>query len=176
MLRALDILDEVIQTIRSSQRVETARANLVKNFDFSEIQAQAILDMQLRRLAALERKRLQDEYKEIKDRIKYLEDLLKHPEKILALIKEELLLLKEKYGDARRTQIVDRTKGTLTTTDLLPDQQVWVTVAADGELRRQDVTKADAQHLAPNWQGQRSGVGHGQHPRLSLCVYQRWPL
>ena len=141
LLRALDILDEVIQTIRNSQRVETARANLVKNFDFSEIQAQAILDMQLRRLAALERKRLQDEYKAIKDRIKYLEDLLEHPEKILALIKEELLLLKEKYGDARRTQIVDRTKGTLTTTDLLPDQQVWVAVGADGELRRQDVTK-----------------------------------
>ena len=141
LLRALDILDEVIQTIRNSQRVETARANLVKNFDFSEIQAQAILDMQLRRLAALERKRLQDEYKAIKDRIKYLEDLLEHPEKILALIKEELILLKEKYGDARRTQIVDRTKGTLTTTDLLPDQQVWVAVGADGELRRQDVTK-----------------------------------
>ncbi len=141
LLRALDILDDVIRTIRNSQRVDTARNNLMTNFGFTEIQAQAILDMQLRRLAALERKRLQDEYKDLKDRIKYLEDLLAHPEKILALIKEDLLLLKEKYGDARRTQIVERTKGTLTTTDLLPDQQVWISLSADGELRRQDVVK-----------------------------------
>ncbi|MFN8494785.1 MAG: DNA gyrase subunit A [Caldilineaceae bacterium] len=141
LLRALDILDEVIHTIRNSQRVDTARTNLMKNFDFTEIQAQAILDMQLRRLAALERKRLQDEYKELQNLIKHLEDLLAHPEKILALIKEDLLRIKEKYGDARRTQIVDRTKGTLTTTDLLPDQQVWVALSADGELRRHDVTK-----------------------------------
>ncbi|MDQ3248127.1 MAG: DNA gyrase subunit A, partial [Chloroflexota bacterium] len=141
LLRALDLLDEVIQTIRSSQRVDTARANLIKNFGFSEIQAQAILDMQLRRLAALERKKLQDEFKEIKERIADLEELLAHPEKILALIKTDLLALKEKYGDVRRTQIVERTKGTLTTTDLLPDQQVWVTVSADGDLRRQDVSK-----------------------------------
>ena len=147
LLRALDILDEVIHTIRNSQRVDTARTNLMKNFGFTEIQAQAILDMQLRRLAALERKRLQDEYKDLQDRIKYLEDLLAHPEKILALIKEDLLLIKEKYGDARRTQIVDRTKGTLTTTDLLPDQQVWVALSADGELRRQDVTKIAASTL-----------------------------
>ncbi|CAN5714412.1 hypothetical protein BH10CHL1_BH10CHL1_22390 [soil metagenome] len=141
LLRALDILDDVIRTIRNSQRVDTARNNLMTNFGFTEIQAQAILDMQLRRLAALERKRLQDEYKDLKDRIKYLEDLLAHPEKILALIKEDLLLLKEKYGDARRTQIVERTKGTLTTTDLLPDQQVWISLSTDGELRRQDVVK-----------------------------------
>ncbi len=141
LLRALDILDDVIRTIRNSQRVDTARNNLMSNFGFTEIQAQAILDMQLRRLAALERKKLQDEYKDLKDRIKYLEDLLAHPAKILALIKEDLLLLKEKYGDARRTQIVERTKGTLTTTDLLPDQQVWVSLSASGDLRRQDVVK-----------------------------------
>ncbi|RIK35067.1 MAG: DNA gyrase subunit A [Chloroflexi bacterium] len=141
LLKALDIIDEVIRTIRSSQRVDTARANLVKNFGFSEVQAQAILDMQLRRLAALERSKLKDEYKELKDRIAYLEDLLAHPEKILALIKEELLAIKEKHSDARRTQIVDSTKGTLTTTDLLPDQTVWVTVNGKGELRRQEVGK-----------------------------------
>ncbi len=143
LLKALDILDEVIATIRNSQRVDTARNNLVKNFGFSEIQAQAILDMQLRRLAAMERTRLKDEFKELKDRIAYLEDLLAHPEKILALIKSELLAIKEQYGDARRTQIVERTKGTLTTTDLLPDQTVWVAVTGKGDLRRQEVGRVN---------------------------------
>ncbi|MCB0183856.1 MAG: hypothetical protein KDE31_06310, partial [Caldilineaceae bacterium] len=113
----------------------------MKNFKFTEIQAQAILDMQLRRLAALERKKLKDEYDELLARIAYLEDLLAHPEKILAVIRQELLDQKEKYGDARRTQIVDRTKGTLTTTDLIPQQDVWVTLSAEGELRRHDVTR-----------------------------------
>ncbi len=141
LLRALDILDEVIHTIRHSQSADSARKNLVTNFKFSEIQAQAILDMQLRRLAALERKKLKDEYDELKRLIAYLEDLLAHPEKVLALIKSDLLAIKEKYGDARRTQIVDRTKGALTTTDLLPDQTVWVAVSDEGELRRHGVVK-----------------------------------
>jgi len=147
LLRALDILDEVIHTIRHSQSVETARNNLISNFKFSEIQAQAILDMQLRRLAALERRKLQDEHKEILKQIAYLEDLLAHPQKILGVIKEDLLAIKEKYGDARRTQIVDRTKGTLTTTDLLPDQEVWVTVSASGDLRRQETTRVSPSAL-----------------------------
>ncbi len=142
LLKALDILDEVIATIRNSQRVDTARNNLMRNFAFTEIQAQAILDMQLRRLAALERKKLQDEYKELLKRIGYLEDLLAHPEKVLAVIKEDLLAIKEKYGDARRTQIVDRTKGTLTSTDLLPEQDVWVSVASNGDLIRRNVVRS----------------------------------
>jgi DNA gyrase subunit A len=141
LLRALDILDQVIDTIRRSQSAETARNNLVSNFKFTEIQAQAILDMQLRRLAALERRKLQDEHKELLKQIAYLEDLLAHPAKMLQVIKTDLLAIKEKYGDARRTQIVDRTKGTLTTTDLLPDQEVWVAVSANGELRRQETTR-----------------------------------
>ncbi len=141
LLRALDILDEVIQTIRRSQTVETARNNLVSNFKFTEIQAQAILDMQLRRLAALERKKLQEEFNDLKKRIAYLEDLLANPHKVLGVIKEELLAIKAEFGDARRTQIVDRTKGTLTTTDLLPDQLAWVSLSKNGDLRRQAVSK-----------------------------------
>ncbi|RME53819.1 MAG: DNA gyrase subunit A, partial [Caldilineae bacterium] len=137
LLKALDILDEVIATIRRSQRVDTARTNLRRNFGFTEVQAQAILDMPLKRLAALERKRLQDEYKELQKTIAYLEDLLSHPEKILGVIRTELLAIREQYADQRRTQIVERTKGTLTTTDLLPDQKVWISLGADGELRRQ---------------------------------------
>ncbi len=155
LLKALDILDEVIATIRRSQTVETARNNLVSNFKFTEIQAQAILDMQLRRLAALERRRLQNEYDELIKRIKYLEELIASPEKVLAVIKEELLDLKAKYGDARRTQIVDRTKGALTTTDLLPDQQVWVSVSDSGDLRRQAVaTLSQTQQRALSKQAQ----------------------
>ncbi|HAJ35264.1 MAG TPA: hypothetical protein DCL15_06180, partial [Chloroflexi bacterium] len=141
LLRALDILDEVIQTIRRSQTVETARNNLVNNFKFTEIQAQAILDMQLRRLAALERKKLQEEFNDLKKRIAYLEDLLANPHKVLGVIKDELLAIKAEFGDARRTQIVDRTKGTLTTTDLLPDQLAWVSLSKNGDLRRQAVSK-----------------------------------
>ena len=136
LLRALDILDEVIETIRRSQNAETARKNLVNNFKFTEVQAQAILDMQLRRLAALERRKLQEEHKELLKQIAYLEDLLAHPAKILGVIKNDLLEIKEKYGDARRTQIVDRTKGTLTTTDLLPDQEVWDAVSRASRLSR----------------------------------------
>ena len=148
LLHALDILDEVIHTIRHSQSVDTARSNLVKNFKFTEVQAQAILDLQLRRLAALERKKLKDEFDELKKRIKYLEELLADPAKILRVIKEELLALREKYADARRTQIVDRTKGTLTTTDLLPQQDVWVAVNNNGDLMRQDlVDKPTATNL-----------------------------
>ncbi|MBX3052601.1 MAG: DNA gyrase subunit A [Caldilineaceae bacterium] len=137
LLRALDILDEVIETIRRSQRVETARNNLMNNFKFSEVQAQAILDMPLKRLAALERKRLQEEYDELQKLINYLQDLLAHPEKILGVIRQEMLDIRERHGDRRRSQIVERTKGTLTTTDLLPDQKVWISVGDNGEIRRQ---------------------------------------
>ncbi len=147
LLRALDILDEVIHTIRHSQTVDTARKNLMANFKFSELQAQAILDMQLRRLAALERKRLQEEYDDLLKRIAYLEDLLAHPHKILGVIKDELTAIKEEYADARRTQIVDRTRGALTTHDLIAEQAVWVSLSKAGELRRQPVSKPTANVL-----------------------------
>ncbi|MFM7173257.1 MAG: DNA gyrase subunit A [Caldilinea sp.] len=142
LLRALDLLDEVIQTIRRSQTVESARNNLVSQYQFTEIQAQAILEMQLRRLAALERKKLQEEFAELQQRILYLEELLADPHKLLGVIRAELLALKAQFGDARRTQIVDRTKGTLTATDLLPDQRVWVSMGRNGDLRRRPVSKS----------------------------------
>ncbi len=138
LLKALDILDEVIQTIRRSQRVETARANLMRSFDFTQVQAQAILDMPLRRLTALERKQLQDEHKELRQRIAYLEGLLADDAKILGVVREELLALRQQHADRRRTQIVERAQGTLTATDLLPDRRVWVALGANGSLQRQD--------------------------------------
>ena len=138
LLKALDILDEVIRTIRRSQRVETARTNLMRDFAFTQPQAQAILDMPLRRLTALERKQLQDEHKELRQRITYLEELLADDNKILGVVRAELLDQRQQHADRRRTEIVERAQGTLTATDLLPDRRVWVALGANGELRRQD--------------------------------------
>ncbi len=138
LLKALDILDDVIRTIRRSQRVETARKNLVSEFSFTQVQAQAILDMPLRRLTALERRQLQDEHKELRQRIAYLEELLADEAKILGVVRDELLAQRQQHADPRRTQIVERAQGTLTATDLLPDRRVWVALGANGELRRRD--------------------------------------
>ena len=136
LLRALDVLDEIIALIRGSKTADIAKQGLIKDFKFTEIQAQAILDMQLRRLAALERRRLQDEYREVIALIRMLEELLHSPKKVLALIRQNLIDLKARYGDARRTQIADRVQGTLTTHDLLPDEDVWVTLSPEGTLTR----------------------------------------
>jgi DNA gyrase subunit A len=136
LLRALDVLDEIIALIRASKTADVAKQGLIKDFKFSEIQAQAILDMQLRRLAALERRRLQDEYREVIALIRTLEELLNSPKKVLALIRQNLIDLKARYGDARRTQIADRVQGTLTTHDLLPDEDVWVTLSPEGTLTK----------------------------------------
>jgi DNA gyrase subunit A len=105
LLIALANLDDVIQTIRQSPDAETAKERLVTRFKLSEIQAQAILDMQLRRLAALERQKIEEEHRQLIERIAYLEDLLENSEKILALIKNDLVELAEKYNNPRRTRI-----------------------------------------------------------------------
>ncbi len=134
LLTALDNLDEVIDTIRRSRTVRTARNNLQRNFDLSEVQAQAILDMPLKRLSALERRKLQDEYKELKKTIDTLESLLRSPEKQRSAIREELLDLKQRYDDPRRTHVLD-VKGEKVVADALtPDEPVWVTVSADGRV------------------------------------------
>ncbi len=136
LLQALDVLDEVIALIRGSRTADVARQGLIKQLGFTEIQAQAILDMQLRRLAALERKKLQDEYHEIAALIKELEALLASPKRVLALIRQNLVDLKATYGDARRTQIADQARGALTVTDVLPDEEAWVTLRTDGTVGR----------------------------------------
>ncbi|MEJ5308643.1 MAG: DNA gyrase subunit A [Anaerolineae bacterium] len=136
LLIALDNLDAVIDTIRRSRTVETARQNLMKNFKLTEIQAQAILDMQLRRLAALERKKLQDEYQELLATIKELEALLKSPVKQRAAIRAELMDMRTAYADARRTHILDVKGATVAASALTPDQPVWVTVSREGRIGR----------------------------------------
>jgi DNA gyrase subunit A len=135
---ALSNLDEVIDLIRRSQSVETARENLRKRFKLSDVQANAILDMPLRRLAALERKKIETEYKELLQQIKYLEDLLKTPKKILSVIKEELAELKAKYDSPRRTMIMDQALNgkPVTAGDLVPDEAVVVALSQSGRICR----------------------------------------
>lgn len=138
LLKALANLDEVIKTIRKSPDAETAKEKLMTGFKLSEKQAQAILDMQLRRLAALERKKIEDEYKEVIDRIAYLVDLLKHPKKILDLIKTELIELEKTYGDVRKTTIDAEGKGSIEITEesLVADEAVLISVTQQGYVKR----------------------------------------
>lgn len=133
---ALDHLDAVIATIKRSPTAEVARQRLMKKFSLTEIQANAILDMQLRRLAALERKKIEDEYKEIAQKIEYLTDLLLHPDKVLRAIRLELLEIKEKYGDARRTKVYKQKIGEFKEEDLIPKEEMIISVTKAGYIKR----------------------------------------
>jgi DNA gyrase subunit A len=135
-LLALSQLDAVIKTIRASQDADEAKSNLVKGFKLSELQAQAILDMQLRRLAALERKKIEDEHKQVSEQIAFLEDLLAQPRKILALIQSDLKELAEKYGDDRRTRIAADAKEELSEADLVQDEAVLISLTERGYVKR----------------------------------------
>ncbi|MFO7167019.1 MAG: DNA gyrase subunit A [Chloroflexota bacterium] len=134
---ALDNLDAIIQTIRNSRTRDSARNNLISNFKLSEAQANAILEMQLGRLAALERKKIEDEYQEVIKLIAELEDILANPRKVLHLIKEDLKYLKEKYGDERRTRIIPDANGEVSDEDLIPDVRVLITLTDRGYIKRQ---------------------------------------
>jgi DNA gyrase subunit A len=136
LMIALDNIDAVIQTIRESQDADVAKERLMTRFKLSEIQAQAILDMQLRRLAALERWKIEEEHKEVRARIEYLEDLLAHPKKILALIQTDLNELSEKYGDDRRTRIAVDAKEELSIEDLVQDEAVLISITERGYVKR----------------------------------------
>jgi DNA gyrase subunit A len=147
---ALQHLDEVIALIRKAPDAETARTRLMRQYKLSEAQSQAILDMPLRRLAALERKKIEDEYKEVQALIKGLEALLRSPKRMRQVVGEELLAVKEAFGDPRRTQIVSLGAGEtqaslLTTGDFVPEQFVWVMTSPAGLIAH---TQADR---LPEW-------------------------
>jgi len=137
---ALDHLDAVIETIKKSKDAEDAKTNLIARFKLTEIQATAILDMQLRRLAALERQKIEEEYKETKKQIAYLEDLLASPKKILGVLERELAALKEKYGDDRRTRVYPNPVGEFSEEDLIPKEQVIVTITEGGYIKRSPIS------------------------------------
>jgi DNA gyrase subunit A len=136
---ALDNLDEVIATIRAAADVDAARTALMKRFGLTEPQANAILEMQLRRLAALERKKIEDEYKAIIQLISELEDLLANPRKILLAIKDELAGLVKRYGDERKTRIEADANRELTAEDLVASEDVVVTLSQRGYIKRQPI-------------------------------------
>jgi DNA gyrase subunit A len=143
---ALDSIDKIIATIRKSETAEAARKNLMSGFGLTQLQAQAILDMQLRRLANLERKKILDEYAEVVKTIAYLEDLLANPRRILVLVKEELADLKAKYGDERRTAIMEQGVLEFTEEDLIPHERVAVTLSARGFIKRIPSRNYTVQH------------------------------
>ncbi|MCX6816479.1 MAG: DNA gyrase subunit A [Candidatus Beckwithbacteria bacterium] len=133
---ALDNLDAVITTIKKSKDADTAKINLMKKFKLSEIQAQAILDMQLRRLAALERQKIEDEYRAIKKTIDILIALLLNPAKVITTITQELKDLKQKYADPRRTKIIKNSLKQFSEEDLEPEEACLVTMTKTGYIKR----------------------------------------
>ncbi|NLA44412.1 MAG: DNA gyrase subunit A, partial [Candidatus Cloacimonetes bacterium] len=136
---ALDHLDEVIATIRASQTPPEASEQLQEKFGLSEIQAKAILDMRLQRLTGLEREKIETEYEELLKVIDHLKDLLEHKEKRMQLIKEETAEIRDKYGDPRRTQILESYNGILNPEDMIADELVVVTITHEGYVKRMPI-------------------------------------
>jgi len=135
LLKALDIIDEVINTIRSSPTTDEARNRLMQNFGFTEVQAQHILDMQLRRLTALEREKLQEEYDELQDRISYYRAVLESQKMQYDIIKQELGEIKKKYADPRRTRITADAQD-IDIEDLIAEEDVVITLSHSGYIKR----------------------------------------
>jgi DNA gyrase subunit A len=136
LLVALANLDDVINTIRKSPDADVAKERLMERFNLSERQAQAILDMQLRRLAALERQKIEDEHRTTLERIAYLEDLLASPKKILEVVKTDLAEITERYGDERRTHIALDATEEFSEEDLVPDEAVLISITQLGYIKR----------------------------------------
>jgi DNA gyrase subunit A len=133
---ALDHVDAIIRLIRQAASAEAAREQLMARYKLSDIQARAILDLQLRRLAALERQEILDEYAKLLKTIERLEDLLANPRKILLLVRDELVDLKKKYGDARRTKVAADESGEITDEDIIPNIEVLVTISSQDYIKR----------------------------------------
>lgn len=136
LLIAIANLDAVIKTIRESPDADVAKTRLMERFDLSDIQAQAILDMQLRRLAALERQKIEDEYKQLMELIAELEDLLANPNKILEIIRADLTEVADKYGDDRRTRIAPDHEMDLSDESLIQDEPVFISITSRGYIKR----------------------------------------
>jgi DNA gyrase subunit A len=136
LMIALDNIDEIINTIRASKDSETAKVALMEKFKLSEIQAQAILDMQLRKLAALERQKIEEEYKQVKKDIESTLFILNTPTKVLEIIKEELVEVKAKYGDERKTKVFKGGVGEINEEDLIVKEETFVTISEQGYIKR----------------------------------------
>lgn len=136
LLKALDHIDEIIAIIKKAKTEADAKASLMSKFGFSDLQAQAILDMQLKRLTGLERAKLEEELKALHEQIAYLEGILSNVSKILAVIKTEILEIKAKYGDERRTKVFKNMPGTFTEEQLIENKEVIVTLTQAGYIKQ----------------------------------------
>lgn len=136
LLKALDHIDEIIETIKKSPDADTAKTNLITKFGFSDLQAQAILDMQLRKLAALERQKIQDEYDALMKKIETLINIITHPDKILTVITDELKELTASYGDKRKTKVHRNAVGEFSQEDLIPNEETIITLTQTGYIKR----------------------------------------
>ena len=155
LLIALNNIDAVIKVIRAAEDADAAKTELIKRFKLSELQAQAILDMQLRRLAALERWKIEEEHKQVSAHIAHFEDLLAHPKKILGLIQDDLKELTEKFGDDRRTRIAAEAKESLNEEDLVQDEAVLISLTERGYVKR-----VAAKAFKSQSRGGRGVIGH----------------
>jgi DNA gyrase subunit A len=135
LLKALDHIDEIIRTIRSSANTPEAKENLMRQFDFSDVQAQAIVDMRLRALTGLEREKLENEFHDLKIKIGEYKEILSNRKSLLRLIKKEITEISDKYGDDRRTKI-SHDYSDLTTEDLIPDDNIVITMTRLGYIKR----------------------------------------
>ena len=156
LLIAIANIDAVIKTIRNAKNADVARGALMKQFDLTDVQARAILDLQLRRLAALERMQIEEEHESILARIGALEDLLAHPKKILGLIKDDLQAMTEKYGDERKTRIAYGASDELSIEDMVPDESILVTITSRGFIKRMPPREFRAQR-----RGGKGVIGQG---------------
>jgi len=143
---ALQNIDPIVDFLRKSRDIEAARAGLMDTYSLSEIQANAILDMKLSRLISLEREKIENEYQEVMKRVSWLKDVLADVGKILAIIKEELKEVREKYGDERRTEIVDGDDGDLDVESLIPNDEVVVVISGRGYVKRVGLDEYRSQH------------------------------
>jgi len=151
LLKALDNIDEIVALIKASSTPLVARENLMQRFDFSEIQAQAILDMRLQRLTGLERDKLTDEYKSLLEDIVRLEKILSDRDELLKVIRGELEEIRERYADERRTVIFKNAAGEFNLEDLIPDEKMVVTITRKGYIKRTELDRYRTQ--------KRGGVG-----------------
>lgn len=165
LLIALANLDAVIQTIRQSPDADVAKERLMERFKLSERQAQAILDMQLRRLAALERQKIEDEHRQTLERIAYLQELLASPGKILEVIKADLAEITEKFGDQRRTHIAHDASENFQEEDLVPDEAVLISITQRGYIKR-----VAAKAFKPQARGGRGVTGHATKEEDEVLV------
>ena len=133
---ALDNIDRIISLIRGSKTTEEAKTGLIKQFDLSDIQAQAILDMRLQRLTGLEREKIEDEYSKLMNLIKDLQDILNKEDRVREIVKTELLEIKEKYGDSRRSVIIEGQVDTIDNEDLIEKEQIIITLSHNQYIKR----------------------------------------